>query len=185
MPFKILDLEKLRAGISGIDSDFGAYTSGCAVFCLTHQGHESGVILEVKDIENKVIETFKIIWEKELTENSRQSYQDKKDTANHAGMALAILLILQLTDYDDFRRTESNGVGVDFMLKKVSDDFDFESSARLEVSAILATTPKNTLRTRLNIKIEQSKKSDYMGTDACVIVSDFKKPETFYHLRLV
>ncbi len=185
MTAKKLNLEDLRAGISGIDPDFGSYTSSCAVFCLTHQGHQSGVKLEVKDNENQVIEIFEIVWKKELTINNHQSYQDKKDAANYAGMALAILLILQITDYDDFRRTESNGVGIDFTLNKTSGDFDFEPSARLEVSAILSTTPKNTLRTRLNTKIEQTKKSDDTGTDAYVIVTNFKKPETFYHLRIV
>lgn len=99
-----------------------------------------------------VVEIFAVYWEKQLTSKDLQSYKDKKEATNYAGMALAILIILQLTEYKDFERTETNGVGVVFWLKKSANTLDFENSARLEVSAILSATNKNTLHTRLQQK---------------------------------
>lgn len=183
--YKTLNLETLRQGISGIDADFGAYLATTAVVCFLLQGHQKGVLLEVYDHNQTLIEIFEVVWEKQLTQKDFQSYKDRKDLANYAGMAVAILLILQLTDYQDFERTESSGAGVDFWLRKATDSFDFESFARLEVSAILSATEKNKLQTRLKQKIIQSKQSDDTFTDAYVIVTDFNKPESFYHIHLV
>ncbi|TAE17620.1 MAG: hypothetical protein EAZ95_06115 [Bacteroidetes bacterium] len=183
--YKILNLEDLRQNISGIDQDFGAYLATNAVVCFLMQGHQTGVVLKVQNEKGEIIENFVVHWEKQLTPKDLQSYKDKKEVANYAGMALAVLVMLQLTDYKDFERTESNGVGVDFWLKKSANTLDFENSARLEVSAILSATPKNMLRTRLQQKITQSQQSDDTNTDAYIIVVDFKEPEMFYHLRLI
>lgn len=82
--------------------------------------------------------------------------------------------MLELTDYKYFEVTEGNN-GIDYWLSNESDDLDF--SARLEISGIRQEKQSNNINTRLNTKINQTKRSDSSTLPAYVAIIEFSKLE--------
>lgn len=106
------------------------------------------------------------------------------DATELGAIAIAILLIQNLTDYTEFEIGEI-GTGIDFWLGKklpeqtIEDPFS-QRNARLEVSGIFEETSANTLIKRVKIKIKQIEKSRHTNLQGIVIVTSFKALKSKY-----
>ena len=97
------------------------------------------------------------------------------DEATESGAcAIAMLLILQLTEYTIVRR--STGTGIDYWLGYREKKDIFEDAARLEVSGI-AVGNKSDITTRVRQKKKQTKPTDEGGWPAYIVVVEFGTPQ--------
>ncbi len=174
----ILNLEDLRNGCSGILSSFGSFMCDCAIYSFASQGHTSGVALEVLT-DNQQTLKYHVMWAGELTTQMLRSLNDDERATDYGAMGLAVLLILQLTDYQHFTVSQK-GTGVDFFLFR-EEPFDADIShadARLEISGIRRTSRTNTIAIRRKHKMEQVKPSDATGLDVYISITEFSKPNS-------
>lgn len=115
----IIDLEILKEGFNYIDEAYGALMCKSAIVAFESQGHSSEVILKVntanctefeKDARKEVVSVnftnFKVLWTTKIDELTLRSYRDENRTTDFGAMAIALLLTLQLTDYDTILFTE-------------------------------------------------------------------------------
>jgi hypothetical protein len=178
----ILNLEDLRHGCSGILPSFGSFMCDCAIYSFASEGHQSGVILKV-EMENQTL-NYLVIWASELTIQMSRSMNDNERATDYGAMGLAILLVLQLTEYQHFTVSQK-GTGIDFFLFK-EEPFDADilhANARLEVSGMRKASKTNTIAIRLKQKSEQVKSSDEMGIDAYISITEFNKPTSILVTR--
>jgi len=109
------------------------------------------------------------------------SWNDLEEATEKGAAGIAILVILELTEYTILRRAEKD-TGIDYWLAYQRDVKDvgenvLKHAARLEVSGILEQNPNNTIRRRVKRKLEQSKFSDKTRLPAYVLVAEFSIPE--------
>lgn len=107
-----LNLNNLKEGIGGLTEAFGIFLAEAAMFCLEVNNHKGKAILKV---EGDFKENFEIIWTDKLTEEVKNSWQDKKEATEYGATAIAMLLLLELTDYNRFKRTRG---GTDYIISK-------------------------------------------------------------------
>ena len=130
-------------------------------------------------IEGDFTETFKFYWKKEKVDNEqvKRSWQDSIEATELATTAIAIVLILELTQYTVIERSPI-GTGYDYLLGiEETTSKVLIPKARLEVSGIGNETPTNTVKSRVNVKLKQTNKSDSTGFPAFVVVVEFKTPK--------
>ena len=107
-----LNLNNLKEGIGGLTEAFGSFLAEAAMVCLETNHQKGKAILKV---EGDFKENFEINWTGKLTEEVRNSWHDKKEATEYGATAIALLLLLELTDYDRFKRTRG---GTDYMISK-------------------------------------------------------------------
>ena len=175
-----INLELLNNGIGAYSRRRCSSAYEAALVCFDKVCHQPGVKCEVIDrTETKLYVTFN--WNETLTPSIRSSWNNYSDLHKSAAEGIALLMIVEFTDYTVVGSSQI-GTGVDFFLGAknsitLSEENDFpKHTARLEVSGILRKSQSNSIRKRVNDKIEQSKKSDYEGTPAYVIVVEFSTP---------
>ncbi|MEM9884983.1 MAG: hypothetical protein AAF849_03760 [Bacteroidota bacterium] len=140
-------------------------------------GYESGVKLEVKgEIEG----IFEIIWSDAVDKSIIDSWNDAKEATEFGATALAILLLLEQTDFKEFIRAYQ-GTGIDYWLSKgeyEAQGLPTENRAgRLEISGILKEAKGNTLNRRIARKKKQSKKTDSTDLPVYIVVVEFSCPK--------
>lgn len=165
-----LVLAKLEEGLPGISPSLGTTLAEASIICLHSHKHVAGVEL---DVQGMVSQSFKILWEKEVTDQLQRSWEDEQDCTELGACAIAILLILELTPYTVIRRARK-GTGIDYWLGYRNTDLIFQDSARLEISGILSGDAGN-VRSRVNQKKRQTKPSDG-SLPAYVVVVEFSHP---------
>lgn len=72
----VLDLSGLQQGLPAITPAFGAALAEAGAICLSEQGHQSGVALEV---EGSFSEAFVLLWP-QVTEQMRRCWNDQDYT---------------------------------------------------------------------------------------------------------
>jgi hypothetical protein len=170
-----LDFDKLKAGLPEISSAFGALFAEAAAFCLTNLGHKPGVRLQV---EGDVEAVFSVVWTELIGTFEISSWNDQKEAVEYGATAIAILLILELTGYNLFRR-EDQAQGTDYELRVQTDSGEKSQSpiAKLEISGIMNENLGNTLAVRVSLKESKIKKRGNVNLPVYIVVVEFGTPK--------
>ena len=164
----VLDLSGLQQGLPAITPAFGAALAEAGAICLSEQGHQPGVVLE---IDGGFSGAFVLLWP-QVTEQMRRCWNDQDYTTEQGA---ALLLIQRLTSFTVVERSR-RGTGFDYWLGNVSDsaELPFEKSARLEVSGI-RRGERRQVRSRVTLKGAQVRAADSLSP-AYVAVIEFSQP---------
>jgi hypothetical protein len=163
-------LDKLEQGTPGITQAWGALLAEASSVCLECHKHPRGIELKVYGSESTV---FRVFWSNDVTEQVLSAWDDDQDYTEFGACGIAVLLILELTEFTVIRRARK-GTGVDYWLGFRDTEKPFQNAARLEVSGILKGD-NSTIRSRVNQKKRQTEPTD--GTlPAYVVVVEFSKP---------
>ena len=182
-----INLELLHNGIGTYSCRKCSSAYEAALVCFDKVCHQPGVTCEVIDLTEAKF-CAKFMWNESITPSIRSSWNNHSDLHKTAAEGIALLMIVEFTDYTVVGCSQI-GTGVDFFLgdknsAHLSEEDGFPShTARLEVSGILRMTPNNTVRSRVNEKIEQSKKSDHEGTPAYIVIVEFSTPVVNFSKR--
>lgn len=147
-----------------------------AIYCLTYNGHKSGVIMLLEKIKDKrcVLRWKNIGREMDKIERANKDHQV---AAELGAEGVAAILVKNYTEYTIIERSQK-GTGIDYFLGKGDENYlPFSHAARLEVSGLLTANKKNDFKTRVNKKKKQSKKSDNSELPAYISVVDFGVPK--------
>ena len=175
----ILHLDDLRQGCSGILPSFGSFMCDCAIYSLATQGHSSGVILNVTT--NNENFSYVVTWQGGINTQMRRTMNDEERATDYGAMCLAVLLVLQLTDYQSFI-VSGKGTGIDFWLfKEEPSDVDTsKADARLEISGIKKASKTNTIDMRYKIKNKQVKQSSASNLAVYISIIEFSKLNSLF-----
>ncbi len=170
---RILNLDHLKNGCSGITPTVASYLVEAAVIFLIHNGHQSGVILNVSGAFN---EQFKLIWSHQVDANIIRNWKDFKETTEYGATAIAIHLLFSLTDFRVLERSPQYGKG-DYYLRT---DKQNKKVGFVEISGILKETTGNTINARVNKKVKniKNKGKPTQQLEMFTIVTEFGKPKT-------
>jgi len=111
----------------------------------------------------------------------RRSWKDLQEATEYGAVAIAILLVINCTEYTIIERAVK-GTGFDYWL--LEDAFYDEEeifpsgTARLEVSGIIHAEKDSEIRARVREKKKQTEVSDDRRLPALIIVTEFSRPET-------
>ena len=136
---------------------------------------------------------LRLEWDGEVTDQMRNTWFDRREATESGAAGIAILTTLRFTDYTILRRMDidedtGEDTGMDYWLGKDSsaggrtENF-LDGFARLEVAGRRATI-ESALTTEVTAKLTQSKKSDYTGIPAYVVVVGFRKPVVYFETRM-
>ena len=109
----------------------------------------------------------------------RQSWGDVKETTEYGAMALAVLIILHLTNFVVSGRSRQ-GTRVDYFLVSaaLSNALFSEPEAALEVSGILKQNRGNTISMRISDKVKRLQQSGAKNLPTYIVVTEFGQPQT-------
>lgn len=190
---RVVDIEQIRNGVGCLDVEHCSATCRAAQVALNEAGHPVLVKCEVKDQENALF-TVVLQWQELKERLPIPSWRQRQRLGEWAAEGIAFMMVEEFTPYTVVDQAEvdtrpGGGPGIDYYLGSKEDpdcenEDDFpEHLARLEVSGILSTS-SSSLNSRVNEKIEQSKKSDSDGTPAYIIVVEFKTPVVNFTQRM-
>jgi hypothetical protein len=171
---EVLTLETLKAGMHGLSPVAGAYLAEAAGVCLS-QFHQSGIKM---DVDGDFVKTFRLVWAN-VDDQQRRTHADLQDATEFGASGIGILLARILTGNVVVKRSWK-GTGFDYWLAPEAAPDDaagpFQGSkARLEISGILRGD-KSQIRSRISIKLAQTKPTDRTGLPAFVAVVEFATP---------
>ncbi|MEK7254714.1 MAG: hypothetical protein AAB316_08220 [Bacteroidota bacterium] len=172
-----LKLDTLKNGLPGLTEMMGAYFLEAAIVALTKNGHQSGTILKVK---GDFKESFQLKWSSALDKPTLGSWKNEQKVAELGAVAISLLLLLELTDYNGFEESGS-GTGIDYWLSNAeSEDHPFHNQrkARLEISGILKASRNNDIAARIRLKKRQVKLSDHTNLPAYIAIVEFGEPKS-------
>ncbi|MBF0457952.1 MAG: hypothetical protein HQK99_08670 [Nitrospirae bacterium] len=169
---KTIDLSDLGTGeIPTLRAGCGLAFAESAGVCFEEQGHYDSVELRV---EGDFEESFRLALP-EVTDQMRRCYADKERATEDGAYGVAIMLILNLTDYTVVEKSRK-GTAFDYWLGK-KDDYDpFNKQARLEVSGILKGNDSD-INYRSKNKLTRLQKQ-VNSLPAFIIIVEFSKPKS-------
>lgn len=168
-----LHLDDLKSGQPGLSPKAAAFMVEAAVVCLELNGHQSGVLLEV---EGSYLETFQLYWTDKIDLRIINSWKDRKEAAEYASTAIALLLMIALENLVSKVRLEQSDEA-DYALQKKQ---VHKVVALLEVSGLFIETPSNTISARVNskqVKLNKSRQKKQFET-VFIVVTEFGQPAT-------
>lgn len=177
-----IDLAQLFEGLPGVTQRRGEAHYEAVLICLKEHNHQSGIQCDLNNLDEK-LSTLELVWTEKITEQMRNSWSDPIEATEWGAAGIALLVILEFTEYTVIRRSRI-GTGVDYWLgyKKDVDDHNenvLKDEARLEVSGILSARQTSKIKQRVNDKIKQSEKTDYSGLPTYIVVAEFSRPVTY------
>ena len=116
---------------------------------------------------------FRVFWNNEITEQTRNAWNDTQELTEYGAIGIAILLIVKMTEFTVIRRAVK-GEEVDFWLGYKTDKEPFQDVARLEISGILEGN-----ESKIEARVQQKKAQTYPTDDnypAYIIIVEFSKP---------
>ena len=161
---------ELAEGKLGISARSGSALAESAEFCLDYHDHPKPVPLK---LSGDITGTGSLEWSAPNAQTASRTYADRKRATEDGACALAIVVVTQTSGFPAVMKA-SQGTGVDYWLTENDDTNLF--LARLEVSGILEGSASH-IRTREQIKIEQTKKSDETKLPAYTTIVEFGSPE--------
>lgn len=183
-----IDLAKLFEGLPGLTKRHGGAHYEAALICLEKHHHQSGVQCHLNSL-NENLSTLELVWAEEITEQTRNSWNDISEATEWGAAGIAILVILECTEYTVIRCSKK-GTGFDYWLgyKKDVDNLGenvLKDEARLEVSGILSEQKGNTVKQRVKKRDRQTKKSDDLRMPVYIVVVEFSSPVVYMVDRMV
>ena len=170
---KELHLNRLKEGLPGITAAIGAYLAEAAAYCLDAQGHQSGVILKVV---GEYEEEFALIWTDVVDEQVKRAWADEVEATEYAATAIAILLILELTELLISQRSNQTN-RTDYFLIDKNQSHSHPPKAFLEVSGIFHEKPSNTIQMRLRTKKKNIDKIPNRREVTYIVIVEFLIPK--------
>lgn len=167
-----LVLTELAKGLPGVTPAFGETLAEAGAICFESQNHSNGVELEV----NGTFEArYQVFWQ-QVTEQMVRCWNDAEDATEQGAYGVAILLMLDLTDYTVIQKSRK-GTGFDYWLGRAEDseELPFQKAARLEVSGIRSGDDR-LVRARVNQKLKQVAPSNITYLPAYIVVVEFGSP---------
>ena len=171
MEIKPIQLDDLQKGMPAITPSFGGYLAEASAFCLSENGHSSGVILKV---QGKYVDNYNLIWNFEITDQLKRCLNDTEEATEYGATGIVLMLIKTLTAYKVIKRSRK-GTGFDYWVGFENDSKNFQNTARLEISGILCGD-SSLINSRVRFKIKQTDKSDSLDLPAIVVVVEFSAP---------
>ena len=166
----MLNLDELGEGrIPAITRRFGNALAELAGVCLESQGHARGVNLLVQGISDN---SHPLTWPL-VTEQAFRAY-DPEEATEYGATGIAVLLAKHEIGFVVIERSRK-GSGIDYWMGDETDTLPFQRRARLEVSGI-RQGDESAVRTRVQQKLKQAKRSDETKLPAFVIVVEFGRP---------
>ena len=163
-------MNTLKNGLPGISKAWGQFLGEASSQCLNLKNHANGVEMQVKGDSETV---FRVFWNNEITEQTRNAWNDTQELTEYGAIGIAILLIVKMTEFTVIRRAVK-GEGVDFWLGYKTDKEPFQDVARLEISGILEGN-----ESKIEARVQQKKAQTYPTDDnypAYIIIVEFSKP---------
>ncbi len=169
-PAQKLLLNELENGFPGMSKAWGKFLCEASSHCLSLKNHASGAEMQVKGDSETV---FQVFWNNQITEQTRQAWNDTQELTEYGAMGIAVLLIREMTEFIVIRRAVK-GEGVDYWLGYKTDKEPFQDVARLEISGILEGN-----ESKIKARLKQKKKQTYPTDDDCpafIVIVEFSKP---------
>lgn len=175
---KDLHLDTLKEGLPGVTKTVGSFLAEAAALCLESNGHQSGLTIQLGgDVET----SFQLFWTDVVTEQVKKTWKDKNESSEYGATAIAILVLLGLTDFIISERGIQTGTA-DYLLTTKENNSNLQNLkppiAHLEVSGIWGEKPGNTINVRLRDKKKQVKAAIDRGETVFIIVTEFGIPKT-------
>ncbi len=166
-----MDLHALDAGMPGITPAFGQYLRQAATVCLEERSHQPGVEMPV---EGAYVQRYIVSWSG-ATMQERRCLGDPEVATEHGAYGIAALLAVSLTGMTVIERSRK-GTGFDFWLgpKKARGGL-FQKRTRLEISGV-RDGDNGEIKSRVRLKLDQTKQSDHLRLPAYVVVVEFSRP---------
>lgn len=170
-------LDTLKEGLPTLTRAWGSFLYEAGYYCLETQGHKSGIKLIVKGKEKEV---YSIFWKGQITPKIQYSWRDQEEAVVYGASCIAILLAIKKTSYSTVERS-IKGTGFDYWLGDMNNigALPFQRKARLEISGIKKGND-NLVNRRVNIKLQQTNRSDKTGFPAYIIVVEFSTPMSIF-----
>lgn len=171
---QLLNLTDLQKGLPAITPAFGAALAEACAICLSEQGHEQGIELQV---EGDLANTFQLFWPK-VTDQMQRCWNDEEYTTEQAAYGIALMVMQRLTNFTVVERAR-RGTGFDYWLGTSTKSIEtpFKKSVRLEVSGI-RSGDRRQIRSRVKLKLEQVKPTDDLAP-AYIAVIEFSQPSAW------
>lgn len=170
---KELHLNRLKEGLPGITAAVGTYLAEAAAYCLDAQGHQSGSVLKVV---GNFEEEFILIWTDIIDDQVKRAWGDQNEATEYAATAIAILLILELTNFLIGQRSNQTD-RTDYYLIDSNQSYSAPPKAILEISGIFKETPSNSINMRLRTKKKNIDKISNRQETAYIVIVEFQIPK--------
>ncbi len=148
-----------------------------AICALTICGHKKGVQVKIFGVLEEKIELF---WTDDIGEGVAKGWKDEAELVEYGATGIALLLLLNLTDYTIFERSPK-GTRADFWVGKINEDGEEELTGLLEISGMKKETPNNRINARLNKRIKRMEESPFRTIPFYVFIIEFTAPKVKYH----
>jgi hypothetical protein len=169
---KLINLNMLEDGSTGLSRRNGAFLGEAASVCLKHNGHPITIAMPS---DGHFQETYELTCY-EVGDDAVSSFADMQETTEYGACGIALSIIA--TELSLQAERSWKGTGFDYWLGNKDDGLPFQNSARLEVSGIVSGTEEQAVY-RLGKKLDQTKLSDadpYLP--AYAIIVEFSNPRT-------
>lgn len=175
---RVLNLDKIKTGLSGITPARGFLYMEAAIVSLMKRGYSSGVILK---IEGDFMIEMRIEWTEKVTQSTVDSWKEERYVANYGAVGIALLLYTELLGISYFEEAQI-GTGIDFWVSKQGvgneDALYIPKDARLEISGLGKEKVGNTVNMRIGQKKRQITSSDITNLPGWIIVVEFMTPKS-------
>ncbi len=171
-----LELETLFADLPGLPRSFASLYYEALLLCLEYHVHVPGVECGVYSLEAPMAKP-KLLWSGSLDDRIRRAWGAAANAIADAAVGMAYLITPLFTEYTVIE-CANVGDGIDYWLglKSEANQLTFQRRGRLEVSGILDSASRSRVTQRVREKLEQTKRSDYTGLPAYVVVAEFSAP---------
>jgi len=167
---RVLNLDKIKTGLSGITPARGFLYMEAAIVSLMKRGFSSGVILK---IEGDFTIDMKIEWTEKVTQSTVKSWKEESYATNYGAVGIALLLYTELLGSSYFEEAQI-GTGIDFWVSKEDTGnkkaLHIPKEARLEISGLGKEKIGNTVNMRIGQKKRQITSSDTTNLPGWIIV---------------
>lgn len=169
---KIIRLNSLKNQDLGLSETLINYLVESAIYCLTSQGHESGISFPVQTKTG--LQEFTLVWDYERVNQSM--FEEPAENVEQAAECLGLLLALNLTNYRYFIRAVYAS-GLNFWLSE--NNSSDRQNIRLEVSGMIHGSKKD-MTNRFASKMKQIQQKDKSNSKALVSIINFTRPESIF-----
>ena len=173
-----LNLDWLESGeMPGLSKRAGGNLLEASQICLGHNGHKSGIKLEVNGDHSF---RYRVVWKGSIGDQEKRTFNDMQEATELGACGVACLLVYNRTRLVITRRSRK-GTGFDYWLgRRVGDSSVrpqmFQDEAKLEVSGILQDDRLSRIVRRVKEKSQQVKGGSHQELPAYVVVVEFGRP---------
>lgn len=176
----IFTLEELKETIKIFSVNQSNFLTENCIVALELNNHKSGCKLR---IEGDQSDEASLKWS---TIVPRAGYKEQKRIAENGAITISFFLAKEYTEYSVIEEAII-GTGFDYWLGYESNHFKYNPmnfmSARLEISGILKETTQNAIKSRVRIKKNQTKPTDFLKLPAYISIVEFSKPTAYFAIK--